>query len=231
MNLTQRQAVGISSFLIGSIILGSGAFAYTRSRQARLRAEAQSALYAAEKVVTGEFQALATKKFPNSKDGMLHASFVPCDVTVEYSQSIEKLRAITKDFPRSVQAHEALLRIANLYFDHKQYEKAAPIFAEAAHIAPSAFEKAADYAAEGTSYENCAQYTQAIDAFTRSLHMGEGSVRADVMMALARVYSAAKDNNTARSMYDNIVAEFPDSDEAKMANLRRSMLPPELHNP
>jgi len=61
--------------------------------------------------------------------------------------------------------------------------------------------------------------------FAKALELGEGSLKGDLLMAIARCQETLHDSSKARSIYDRILSELPNTEYAKAADINKAQLP------
>ena len=61
--------------------------------------------------------------------------------------------------------------------------------------------------------------------FQKALELGEGSLKGDLLMAIARCQETLHDSSKARSIYDRILSELPNTEYAKAADINKAQLP------
>ena len=142
-------------------------------------------------------------------------------------ETIKKLLDLDRDFRRSRAAFDARLKLGDLYYNHGDSVKALIWFQKAAETSPRAFEKVFALSSVGYAQENQGKYPEAITAFQTALDMGEPAMRADLLLSLARCNEATHDLAKARSLYDQVLVEFPNSENSQLAELFKSQLPTE----
>ncbi len=239
-----RLGQNTSVLIVGLAILfvfGLGAAYWMNHLEARAQA-ASNALYLAEKAEEAELKALAAKYVkPEPKtdskpvDAKTKASSAPdesadqaeyqkLDVDSQFSGAIAKLTGVAVQFPSTRPGFEAHLKLGTLYFDHGDSAKALSWFEKAEKVAGSGFDRAVALTSVGYANENLGKPAEAVVAFQKALHLGETSLKGDLLLALGRCYEALHDTAKARSIYDQTLSELPGTDEAKNAELRKSRL-------
>ena len=146
------------------------------------------------------------------------------DVDTHYPEAVKKLKAVDQDFTKTRPAFEARLKLGNLYFNHGNFEKALPWFQKAVDTAPAKLEKALALSAVGYTYENLGKGNTAIQSFQKAIDLGESSVKGELLIAIARCYEEIHDTAKARSTYDQILSELPNTEYAKNAEVYKSQL-------
>ena len=195
--------------IVGALIMIGSATAFFLNRSDHQNQNARNALYLAEKKLEADTKSAGTKKV---------------DVDTHFAESLAQLKKVENDFPRTRPAYEARLRLGNLYFNHSHYEKALPWFEKATQTAPTKLEKALALSAVGYSYENLKKGNAAIQTFQKAIDLGETSIKGELLMAIARCYEAVQDPTKARSTYDQVLSELPNTEYAKSAEVYKSQL-------
>ena len=104
------------------------------------------------------------------------------------------------------------------------FEKAQPWYQKAADTAKGKFEKSLSLSALGYSFENLGKHANAIESFQKALDLGENSLKGDLLLALARCYGSIHDVAKARSTYDRVLSDLPNTEYAKNAELYKNQL-------
>ena len=230
----------------GAIMLGSiGAFFYSRMETESHRG--RTALYLAEKAYEAELKAI-TPQTPEKSTGptgkssdatkgketdqakadaekpVVSVEYKKLDVEAVFPETIQKLKALEEKYGKSRPAYEARLKLGNLYFNHGNYEKALPWYQKAVDTSASKFDKSLALSLVGYAYENLGKGTSAIESFQKAIDLGEKSLRGDLLMAIARCYETVNDVAKARSTYDRILSDLPNTEYAKNAELYKTRL-------
>jgi tetratricopeptide (TPR) repeat protein len=201
---------------------------------------ARNALFLAGQSLTQELKSISDAEKPktpvvaNLKDPKKPATppvaetpitFKKLDVDTQLPEAVKKLKDIDHEFGRRRAAFEARLKLGDLYFNHGETAKALPWYEKAVSSAPGKFEKALALSSLGYTYENLEKPTDALQTYQKAANLGEGSLKGDLLMGVARSYEAAKDSAKARSTYDKILTELPNTEYAKNAELYKNQLP------
>lgn len=152
-------------------------------------------------------------------------------------QSEVALQAVVEKFSGTLSAHEATLTLAGQYLHNGQLEKAISWYEKATASASGVFEKILAFGALGYAYEDGGKYSDAIKSFEKAMQLNAGKkengdalgplLTSDYMLAIARCYEAMHDLAKARSTYDQIVSQFPNSPNlsaVRAAEIYRSKL-------
>jgi tetratricopeptide (TPR) repeat protein len=218
-----------------------GAVALSR-REARAET-ARVALFGAIRTLDKEMKTVATQMAPPAKVEKLDEKtkekqdpkakeaenleailFKKLDVDAKFPGGVHGLQAVAAEFQGTRAGYEAQLILANLYFEHGEAAKSVPQYLKAVETAPGTFEKATALEALGYAYENTGKVPEALQTYDRALNLGEVSIRGDVMLAMGRSLEAMNDPNKARSIYDQIQSQLPNTEYAKTAEIYKGRL-------
>ena len=150
--------------------------------------------------------------------------FQKIDVDAKFQNSVKKLTEVQTNWNGTRSAFEARQKLGNLYFHHGEYSKSLPWFEKAFASAPNTFEKAQILSAMGYAQENLGQTDAAIQSYQKAIQLGEGSLKGDLLMAMARCYEFLKDTAKARSTYDQVLVDLPNTEYSKTAELYKGRL-------
>ena len=219
--------VGLVSFL-GLGVLGS---LYMNHRDSQAQT-ARNALFFANQSLESELKALdekapspaasstPTKKAPKSI--LAKTLYQPLNVEAQFPEALKKLKNVEREFSGTAVAFEARLQLANLYYDHGHSAEAQVWYEKALQSAPRGFEKAAIRSALGYTQEALGKPTEALDSFQKALQLGDENLKGDLLLSVARNYEALQDSANARSTYEKILNELPDTEYAKSAELLKN---------
>lgn len=146
------------------------------------------------------------------------------DVDAKFPQTVQGYKSVIEKYSGTRAAYEARMALGSLYFDHGEAVKAAPVLKEAVDSAPGGLEKALSYSALGYAYENSGKPQDAAATYEKALNLGEAGIKGDLLLALARSQEAMKDTAKARSIYDRIITELPNTEVAKTAETLKAQL-------
>jgi len=234
------------------IILGIGATLGALWIVLDLRSSSQveagrNALFAANKTFVAEFKALpeikalretaakeasAKDKAPKNPAANAEETPIPAsahslkmDVDQKLPKTVAELKNIAQTFDSTPAGVEAMWLLAGLYFDHGDSAKAATWYEMAASkSAKRPMDKALAFSAWATALENLQQWTKAAEIFEKALNQGDPGVKGDALLGMARCQEALKNGTLAKSLYDRILAEMPNTDYAKTAQLLKNKL-------
>jgi len=146
------------------------------------------------------------------------------DVDAKLPRAVQKLKEVEQTYAGTRPAFEAHLKLGDLYYDHGNYAKSLPWFQKAIEAAPGKLEKALALSSLAYTYENLSQHLEAIQTYQKANSLGQPSVKGDLLLGIARCYEALHDSAKARSTYDQILTELPNSEFSKSAELYKNQL-------
>jgi TolA-binding protein len=223
--------------LVGALIV-VGIVAGLINNQRNEKAEkGRNALYAASRTYQTQLEAMKPAPDPagaaasGTKDKKAEpvlppgagAKFEKLDVDAKLADSVAKYKAVIKDYDGSRAAFEARLALGDLYFNHGEAAKAAPWYAEATQSAPAGFEKMLSFYSLGHSQESAGKPKEALEAYENALNLGEG-LKGDLMLAIARNHESLKDTAKAKSTYEQILSQLPNTEYARLAEFFKGRL-------
>jgi len=141
-----------------------------------------------------------------------------------FPETVKKFVEVSQNFNGTRAASDAQMKLGALYFDHGDFAKALSWY-EKAKDSTSGFERAVALSSVGYSYENLGKPGEAVAVFQKALELGEGSLKGDLLMAIARCQETLHDSSKARSIYDRILSELPNTEYAKAADINKAQLP------
>ncbi len=213
-------------------LVGVSAALYWNHRENRAN-QAQGALFVARQAIQREHTKLAAaepapapakaekgKKAEEQKPVVPNPDTVlnkPLNVDAQMPESVTQLKKVIDQFGGTRAAFEARLALGDLYYDHGEPAKAVPLYEQAARSAPDKEEKTGALYALGYAHENSAKCPEALKAYDEALRVGDSALKGDLLLAIARCYEMTKETAKARSTYDRILSELPNTDYAKMA--------------
>ena len=169
--------------------------------------------------------AKAKKAAPKPPEGNpSDIEFAKFDVDGKLPESVKAFTGVADKFSGSRIGTDAQLALGQLYYQHGQPEKAAAWFQKAADGASGRLDRALAFAALGYSKESSGALPEATQLFEKALDLGEASLKGDLLMAIARCQEGMKDVAKARSTYERITKELPNTDYAKNADVYKGLL-------
>lgn len=151
-------------------------------------------------------------------------SYQHFDVDAKLGDTVKQLQAIGQGYPNTRPGYEAMMLLGKLYLDHGQALKAQEWFVKSTESAPTKLDKALAWSSAGYANENDGKFKEAIEAFDKAIAQGEGVLKGDVMMGKARSYQALKDNGQAKTTYDQIISQLPNTEYSKSAESLKARL-------
>jgi tetratricopeptide (TPR) repeat protein len=198
-------------------VIGGGVL-YTNHQSARSGA-ANNALYGAQTALTTALKTWQAQ-LPKGQD----VTFVKTDVDAKLGDVIKKFSAVSEQFPGTRAAFEANMTVGDLYLDHGDAAKAIPAFEKAVTEAPKSLDRANALSGLGYSRENAGHPAEALQAYEDALKVGEASLKGDLLLSVARSHELLKEPDKARSTYDEIIAQLPNTGAAKQAEALKAKL-------
>jgi TolA-binding protein len=227
--------------IVAVIALGS----YIHSRNESRSLAANNAMFLAEKSLEKEMKALAKANAPAAAPKLTAADskndknakpaeaepdveavlFKKVDVDTQFPEAVSKLKEIAENFKGTRSAFEAQLTLGRLYFDHQQSEKALPWLIHALGSAPNSNEKMIAQLAVGHVQESLGKYDDAARDYEAVVKASpQGTLKADVLLSLARTQELLHDSEKAKGLYDQIITQMPGTEYAKTAELLKAQL-------
>lgn len=191
--------------IAGLFLLGVGGAFYAQHREARNEA-ARNALYLAEKSLEKDAKATAGP------------------VETQYADSIQKLKGVESGFGSGRAVFEARLKLGDLYLNHGDPNQASTWYIKAVDVAPGRLEKGLALSALAYAQENLEKPNEALQSFQKALNLGEASLKGDLLLGIARCYSAMQDSAKARSTYDQILTDLPNTEYSRTAEILKNRL-------
>jgi tetratricopeptide (TPR) repeat protein len=235
-----------SGLLVGvgiGVLVVAGVLAFVASHNEEKSDAGRSALYLAEKSLDTQEKALAKTLAPaaapevptSAKDkavpkkpvqdlGADAIAFQKMDVDTQFADSVAKLKATANDYSSTRAGFDAMLILGKLYLNHGDSAKAADWFSKSTQHAPASLDRALAWNSLGYAYENDSKYKEAITAFDQALGTGDAAIKGDVLLSKARVASEMNDTATAKSVYETISKQLPNTEYSKQADLFKSLL-------
>jgi tetratricopeptide (TPR) repeat protein len=231
-----------SGVLIGvgvGVLVAAGVLAFVSSKNEQKSDAGRSALYLAEKNLDTQEKALTkilvpapvataapkgTAQKPPQDLGTEAIAYKKLDVDTQFADSVTKLKAVATDFSGTRAGFDSMLVLGKLYLNHGEPAKAAEWFSKSTEHAPASLDRALAWNSLGYAYENDTQYKEAMSAFDQALSVGEATLKGDLLLSKARVAEEMNDSATAKTVYDQIQSQLPNTDYSKQAELYKSRL-------
>ncbi len=231
--------------IAGLVLVAAAVAAYVASQRAERASEARNALYLAQKAEETELKAVASAmapaskakpaapKAPNAKAAPeapaqadpATVAYARFDVDAKLADTVKKYQSVIKDFDGTRAAFEARLALGALYLNHGEAPKATPWFEQAVNAAPNANERSFALNALGHAQESAGKFTEAHASYERALNQGVEGMKGELLLSMARAQLGAGDPAKARALYDRVISELPESDDARTAEQLKTQLP------
>ena len=232
---TKQMGIAFGVFLI----ITAGIGVYLNQKDAK-ETRAQNQLFLAQKTLAESLKKLAAaeKKPETPSEEKANAKtnaktkepspeeilFKKVDVDSTFTETIQKMKTVAQDFPGTHAAYEALSTLGTLYYRHGHAEKSIDWFLKASQEASGSFEKALALLSLAYAYENSGKYSEALTYFEKALNTGEKSVRGDALLSMARNHESMKAKDKAKTLYDQVISEMPETEFSKHAELYKSLI-------
>jgi TolA-binding protein len=217
-------------FVLGGVLVLLLASALLMGQKEKTAAEARSDLFLAEKKYETELKALAPPApKPEGKDAKDakapppdDSEYKAFDVNAKMPETIKAYRQVIELYPSTRAAYDARMALGHLYLQHGQANLAEEWLTQATSSSPRGIERALSFLALGYSREGQGKHKEAIDSFTTALSTGEDAAKGDALMGIARSYEALHDLTNARATYDKVIAQLPNTEYARNAELYKA---------
>ena len=146
------------------------------------------------------------------------------DVDAKLAEGVTKLKAVITDYKGTRPSFDAALVLGDLYFDHGDAAKAVPWYQAAADQAPANFEKAMAIYSLAYAFESAGKYPEALQSYEKSMNLGEPGMKGDLLLAMARTHAQAHDTAKARTVYDQILSQLPNTEYSRSAEMLKGLL-------
>jgi TolA-binding protein len=137
-------------------------------------------------------------------------------------ETVKAYRSVIERFPDTRAGYDARMTLGHIYLQHGQAAQAEDWLNQAASSSPRGVERGLALLALGYSREGQGKLKEALDSFNQALATGEEAVKADALMAAARSYEGLHDLANARATYDKVIAQLPNTEHARNAELYKS---------
>ena len=220
--------------LVVLALIGAGLALFLNKKESQSE-EARNALFIAEQSIDAQLKTIgekeqlstAVKDVNAEKAGSKVAppknidyealTYKKMDVDTEFKDAVGKLQAVADKYNGTMPAFEARLFLGNLYYNHGESEKSLPWYLKASESASGSMEKAFAYSALGYAQENAGKNQDALDSFDKALNQGEGMIKGDVLLAIARNQTKLGKTDQVKATYDRIIKELANTEYAKTA--------------
>ncbi|OFZ21728.1 MAG: hypothetical protein A2X94_15690 [Bdellovibrionales bacterium GWB1_55_8] len=234
-----RQAMLV---VLAVLVTVAAVTAFWTNRQETKTASAQAALFDAQKSLGEELKKVAvelappvapapkakakgeTAKTETPAPNVNAILFTRFDVEQKLPETVKKLKKVVDEFGGTSVGYEANLLLGDLFFDHGESGKAVPWYSQAASTTSVSFHRALALQSLGYAYENDSKPAEALAAYEKALGAGAADLKGDLLLATARSHVALNDQAKARSTYDQILSQMPDTEFAKTARVLKDEL-------
>jgi TolA-binding protein len=218
--------------IVLAIIVVAAAFVGIRNQKEAKSQAASNALFHAQRSYENEMKAFAASVAPAPEEKSAKGKAAPApspeavlfkktDVDAKFPETLKNYQAVVDQFPGTRAAFESLLSIGALYSNHGQAAKAVSPLQKATQMAPSSADRAEAYYSLGYALEDSGKYAEAVQAYQNAqsavTKAGEPVAKADLLLAVARNQELMGDKAKARETYDQIIKQYPNSDQAHTA--------------
>ncbi len=206
-NLLDQRKVG---FLMGALVLAGVGIYFFQDSADKKEQEAKSALYQVQKTYEEETTAL-----PEAE----RAAGTTIDVDGKYAKTVAGLNQMLseKKAPTRV-LYEAQMKLANLYLEHNQADKAAAVLKNVKDNAKSDFQKATGLYLLGVAYERNNQFKEASEAFESGLSQNVEGLKGELYLGMIRSSLKLGDKGKAKLFLEKMNKEVAGSKAAEMAD-------------
>ena len=222
--------------LAGIVVLAGVGATLLYNQRENQSAQGREALFRAQRSVEKALEALApppvvppvaaqakkdsaTDKTPPPapKPDLAAIAHLKLDVDAKLAEGVKAYQGVIQKYDGTRPAVEARIALADLYYNHGEPAKAVPLYQAAADHSSGTFERALAFSSVGYAQENAGKPKEAQQAYEKALNLGETSLKGDLLLAMARCYQALNDNAKARTTYDQISSQLPNTEYAKKA--------------
>jgi tetratricopeptide (TPR) repeat protein len=222
--------------LLGATLLILVVVTLMMGKREKSSAEARDALFRAQKKYDLEMKALAPPapkvdaKATSKKDeakplpppAVDDTEFKPFDVNAKMPETVKAFRQVIDQYPGSRSGYDARMALGHLYLQHGQAALAEEWLSQAAATSPRGVERELSLMALGYAREEQGKLKEALDSFNQALATGQDASKGDLLMAIARCYESLHDLTNARATYDKVIAQLPNTEHARNAELYKS---------
>jgi tetratricopeptide (TPR) repeat protein len=210
-----------------------GAIAFFTNRSNSREEMANNALFTAQKTLETQLKAMVPPPAQKDADpakqapapGIETVQFKKFDVDAKLGDAVKKFKEVSEQYAGTRAGFEARLALGNLYYSHGEAAKAVSWFEQAVQAAPHAADKAMALSSLGYAQEGAGKVQEAVQTYQNALNQGEASLKGDLLLAImARCYELMHDSAKARSTYDQILSQLPNTDFSKSAEASKAQL-------
>jgi tetratricopeptide (TPR) repeat protein len=223
--------IALVTVLLAILVIAAVFVGMRNSKEAKTQA-AGNALFHAQRSYENEMKAFAASVAPappaanekGAKDKKAAAApspesvlFTKTDVDAKFPETLKGYKAVVDQYSGTRAAFEALLAMGALYSNHGEPAKAVSWLQKATESAPSSADRAEAYFSLGYALEGSGKYSEAVQAYQNAMSAGEPVAKADLLLAIARNQDLMGDKAKSGATYDQIIKEYPNSDQAHTA--------------
>ncbi len=215
-------------------LIPAAAISFYLSHRHEMNLKANNALYFAQKKVETELDAELERKEGSQKSAGGAISSLDdeekqlrvyefFDVNQVFPEGVKALQAVSQEFPGTRGGAEAQLQLGRLYFQHGQFKEALEWFQKAEKVSSGLDRAVASYSV-ASCQENLGQFKAALESYENTRLFGEVAIKTDLLLGIARCHEVLKDPEKAKTTYDKILADVPDTEVAKLAQFFKDQL-------
>jgi tetratricopeptide (TPR) repeat protein len=235
----QRKLVIVAGVILVAAALAASLYLTKRNS---FRRQASEALFRARTTLEGELKIIADatkppeaaakdakgKAKPKAPPAEPDIEFTKFDVDTKLKNGIAALTKVSEDFTGTLAGFDAKMQLGSLYYDHAEnaagYEHALQWFNSAATAAPANDQSVAALYNLGFAQEALNRCADAIKTFDRALTAGAGPFQGELLRGKARCQEALGDKVGAKTTYDTILLQLPNTEDAKFAEAKKASL-------
>lgn len=159
--------------------------------------------------------------YQNRQERLAHEKYFSSQELTDPAQKIKQLEGIVKNFPRTKAANASWLSLGQLYYQKKDFPRAAWAYRSALNQGkfPTSF-KPLILENLAYAYEEQGDLKKAAETFSEISQSKENLLKEDTLLSLARVYQKMGKSQEAKTTYQNFLKSFPKSMYAPMVKDR-----------
>ncbi len=166
-------------------------------------------------------KAKAPAKIPASVESIAYEAF---DVDAKVPEGVKQLKEVAAKYPGTKPGHLAELALGDLYFNHGEPTEAIQWYKAAVDSSSNSNEKALALYNLGYAYENAGQIKEATQSYEKAVGLGAASLKGELLLSLGRGYKLDQNKEKARSTYDLIISQMPNTEFARGAEQEKLRL-------
>ena len=160
--------------------------------------------------------------YRSHQENQAHDKYFSSQEQSDQAQKLKQLEGLVRDYPGTQGAHLAMISIANVYYQKKEFPKAITYYQMA--LEKGGFqEDTVTLIKENLAYayEEKGDYPSAVKTYNEITQGKETFQKEEAMMSLARVYQKMGKKDEAKKTYQDFMRTYPNS---VYANLVRNQL-------